>query len=146
MIGIAFVMLARSRLKNPIIRLATEFLPCRGMLLLLEQGSNQSMASNWVVFLLWNGKYFILFQGSSCWTVACHCSRVMFCPSLWPSMSSGLKSHLNQGWSFCNSFITRQRIYSCSLDFFCADKMYPVRWDQFVSVQQTFVTSTQGWP
>jgi phosphatidylinositol 4-kinase len=21
----------------------------------------------------------------------------------------------------------RQRIYSCSLDFFCADKMYPVR-------------------
>ena len=52
----------------------------------------------------------------------------------------------NQGRSFCNFFISRQRIYSCSLDFFCADKMYPVRWDQFVSVQQTFETSTQRWP
>ena len=43
-------------------------------------------------------------------------------------------------------FPPRQRIYSCSLDFFCADKMYPVRLDQFVLIMGPFDTCPQGWP
>ena len=42
-------------------------------------------------------------------------------------------------------FPPRQRIYSCSLDFFCADKMYPVRLDQLV-LMGPFDTCPQGWP
>ena len=30
-------------------------------------------------------------------------------------------------FSLLQPLFPRQRIYSCSLDFFCADKMYPVR-------------------
>ena len=43
-------------------------------------------------------------------------------------------------------FPPRQRIYSCSLDFFCADKMYPVRLDQCLCSSALLIPALRDGP